>query len=235
MAARIALFVDGDNISPKHITTVMNGLKAMGKVVIKRVYGDFTKRELKNWNHICSVHDIDAHQVWSNNRKQATDMRIISDGAMLITASADSITHLAIVSGDQDFSHLVRVAHRYDKYVIGCSTNSQSTSSLLQESCDTFVHLDTQTPFSTPTTGSSTPTESHHIPIEIIAQNVGDIVRQCHGYDIINPGYIKEQLLKKQSTFKHQHYGVSSFTQLLQKMGYEIVRGNDNRTFYVRT
>ena len=42
----IALLIDGDNISYKYVPTILSELNKQGRIVIKRVYGDFSSKIL---------------------------------------------------------------------------------------------------------------------------------------------------------------------------------------------
>ena len=209
----IAMMIDGDNISPSSIPQIMKVLEGQGKIIMKRVYGDFTKKELKNWSNVCSSYNIDAHQVWSKNRKQATDMRMVSDGALIISEK-DSISHLAIVSGDQDLSHLARIAHMKNKYVIGISGSPKSTSEVLTKSCDSFYYTKSE---------------------DVLKDSIMTLLSKWSDYEKVNCGFLKEALMKQDSSFTHKTYGVKTFTQLLTKLNIPMEMGEDRKSYYIVT
>ena len=209
----IVMMIDGDNISPSRIPQIMKIREGQGKIVMKRVYGDFTKKELKKWSSICCSYNIDAHQVWSKNRKQATDMRMISDGA-LIMSDKESISHLAIVSGDQDLSHLSRIAHLKNKHVIGISGTPLSTSEVFTKSCDSFYYTTSE---------------------DVLKDSIMTLLNQWSDYEKVNCGFLKEALVKQDSRFTHKTYGVKTFTQLLTKLNIPIEIGEDHKSYYVMT
>ena len=76
---RFALFIDGDNIAPKNINTILNILKKRGRILIKRVYGDFSKDNMKQWCSTSLEHSIEPIQVWRLNGKNSSDLRITAD------------------------------------------------------------------------------------------------------------------------------------------------------------
>ena len=117
MDNRFILLIDGDNFSPNSVKFMINDIKTRGNIIIKKVYGDFSSKAL-NWKNSCYEYQIEALQVWSRNRKQATDNRLLTDGVEMI-CNYPKFTHLAIASGDIDMSDLVRIAKYHIKYVIG--------------------------------------------------------------------------------------------------------------------
>ena len=40
--ANIAIFIDGDNISAQHYESIVNDLKQEGRILLQRVYADFS-------------------------------------------------------------------------------------------------------------------------------------------------------------------------------------------------
>ena len=46
---RIALLVDGDNVSPKYLPAIMREIQQRGVCSIKRIYGDWTTPNMNGW------------------------------------------------------------------------------------------------------------------------------------------------------------------------------------------
>ena len=45
----IAVYIDGDNASHKNIKECLNEIKSYGRIAIAKVYGDWSKDNMRNW------------------------------------------------------------------------------------------------------------------------------------------------------------------------------------------
>ena len=97
MSNKFILLIDGDNFSPNCVKFMIDDIKSRGDIIIKKVYGDFSSKAI-NWKNSCYEYQIEALQVWSRNRKQATDNRLLTDGVEMI-CNYPNFTHIAIASG----------------------------------------------------------------------------------------------------------------------------------------
>jgi uncharacterized LabA/DUF88 family protein len=113
-ASKIVVMIDGDNFPANSMGKAQERISQYGTIVDTILYGDFSKSELKGWSKVWSQFDINVVHVESHGRKQATDMYMIADGALMV-ANNSEFTHLAIVSGDQDLCHLANAATRMGK------------------------------------------------------------------------------------------------------------------------
>lgn len=141
-----AILIDGDNINYKYADDIISRVREMGNIMIKRIYGDFSKPEFKNWREPCIDHSIESRHIWSNpTGKNTTDMFIVTDCCFDIDKH-NNIHNYVIVSGDGDFSVLISALKRIGRRVIGMSMNYHHTSKTLLNCCDRFIYLDTTTP-----------------------------------------------------------------------------------------
>lgn len=99
-SARVALLIDGDNVPPACLPDHEVRARAMGQVVIRRVYADMTKR--KDW---AATSGLDAFHCASGMAKNHADIRLVI-GALDIAHRGLAQAFL-ILSDDRDFAPLI--------------------------------------------------------------------------------------------------------------------------------
>jgi len=103
----LALFIDGDNIQPDVIHDILDVVNNYGKPVIKKIYGDWSREELKNWKPIATQHNINIeHHFNVSNGKNATDIALVIGAMDILHNKGDKLGSFCIVSSDSDFTHL---------------------------------------------------------------------------------------------------------------------------------
>ncbi len=136
---RIALLIDGDNISAKYLNSILDELTEVGVVNIKRIYGDWTKPEMHSWGKVLLSRSITPMQQFNNvSGKNATDSALIID-AMDILYNKD-VDAFAIVSSDSDFTRLANRLQESGKTVIGMGETKTPDS--FRNACTRFVQLE---------------------------------------------------------------------------------------------
>lgn len=133
---QIAVLIDGDNADSKHIGNVLNRISTYGHIVIKRVYGDFSKPHLNAWQNAMQKNDIEAiHHFSYTKGKNSTDIQLIIDAMdILHNKLADAF---CIVSSDCDFTGIMIRARRSGLYTIG--VGKKHTCESFRQTCDTFI------------------------------------------------------------------------------------------------
>ena len=79
MNNNIIMFIDADNVSPKHYQFILEEIKKEGRVISQKLYGDFSKSETQKWKDIIFDYGIEAVQVFRIPRKESTDNSLIVD------------------------------------------------------------------------------------------------------------------------------------------------------------
>lgn len=102
---RLALLVDGDNVSAKVITGVLAEIAKHGTASVRRIYGDWTQPNLGPWKRCLLEHSIQPVQQFAyTTGKNATDGAMIIDAMdLLYTGRFDGF---CLVSSDSDFTRL---------------------------------------------------------------------------------------------------------------------------------
>lgn len=102
---RLALLIDGDNVSAKVITGVLAEIAKHGTASVRRIYGDWTMPNLGPWKKCLLEHSIQPVQQFAyTTGKNATDGAMIIDAMdLLYTGRFDGF---CLVSSDSDFTRL---------------------------------------------------------------------------------------------------------------------------------
>ncbi|MFA7222611.1 MAG: NYN domain-containing protein [Bacilli bacterium] len=114
----IALLIDGDNISYKYLPTILSELNKQGRIVIKRVYGDFSSKILTPWRNCALKYSLTCiHNYAFTVNKSSTDSSLIIDCMDLLYR--DNIDIYCICSSDSDFIRLIQRLKEANKQVLG--------------------------------------------------------------------------------------------------------------------
>ena len=98
-STRIAVLIDADNVSAKHIAAVLEELATYGVPTVKRAYGDWTTTQLTSWKPELLRNAIQPIQQFSNTiGKNSTDSALIIDAMDLLCQG--NVEAFAIVSSD---------------------------------------------------------------------------------------------------------------------------------------
>lgn len=140
----IALLIDTDNVSSKYMNALYNELIALGKITIKRMYGDFTVQNANGWKKIINEFSITPVQQYSyTTGKNATDSKVIIDAMdILYTKNVDAF---CIMSSDSDYTGLAKRLKESNMFIIGAG--EKKTPSSFINACDRFFQLDKLTSY----------------------------------------------------------------------------------------
>ncbi|OBV28911.1 hypothetical protein BKN38_04820 [Helicobacter sp. CLO-3] len=134
--AKIALFVDCENINNiAFIKMAFENLEKIGHVASKQFYGHFTMHH----HFLASIIEKNNGKMIElpiNKWKNYADTLIIIDVMETLLYRPD-ITHIAIVSNDQDFTLLTDAIRKHKRHSIALTT----FDSLSKNKFDIFIHL----------------------------------------------------------------------------------------------
>ena len=65
----IAIYIDADNVSYKIGKNLLSKVSSLGHINIKKIYGDWSKQELKNWHQLIINLGLEPIQCFRLNRK----------------------------------------------------------------------------------------------------------------------------------------------------------------------
>ncbi len=125
MSNQIAVFVDFENVAlwaeqeflDLELTPLIEYLQIRGPVVIKRVYGDWSR--FARYREDLMNNSVDLVQIYSIRvGKNRADIRMSLD-AFETAITRNQVGIFVIVSGDSDFGPLVSKLREYGKYTLG--------------------------------------------------------------------------------------------------------------------
>ncbi len=136
---RIAMLIDADNTQLGKLEAVIREVSTMGRIVVKRAYGNWKKDLLKNWEEEIKRLAIKAEQQFDYvTGKNATDMALVIDAMELLhTKLYDGFV---LVSSDSDYTPLSIKLHESGVSVFG--VGEKKTPESFINSCDEFIFLE---------------------------------------------------------------------------------------------
>ena len=138
--SRIAVLIDSDNVSAKHIANVLTELTRYGTTSVRRMYGDWTTTRLGAWKEAANEHSIQPIQQFAyTTRKNSTDSALIIDAMDLLHQG--HLDTFAIVSSDSDFTRLAGRIRESGVRVLGFG--ARNTPPPFRNACDAFTYLET--------------------------------------------------------------------------------------------
>jgi uncharacterized protein (TIGR00288 family) len=138
-STRIAVLIDCDNVSAKHIGAVLEELASYGVPTVKRAYGDWTTSQLTSWKPELLRNAIQPIQQFANTvGKNSTDSAMIIDAMDLLWQG--NVEAFAIVSSDSDFTRLATRLRESGKRVFGLGR--RKTPESLRRAVDQFIFLE---------------------------------------------------------------------------------------------
>src|SRR5215475_11568030 len=135
----LALLIDGDNASPKIVAGLLAEVAKYGVASVRRIYGDWTKPNLRGWKDVLLEHSIQPVQQFAyTSGKNATDGAMIIDAMDLLNTGR--FTGFCIVSSDSDFARLAARIREQGVTVYGFG--ERKTPRPFVTACDKFIYLD---------------------------------------------------------------------------------------------
>jgi hypothetical protein len=141
--ARVAVLVDGDNVPARHQAAVMAEAARLGRIDVRRVYGDAAR--CAGWDGFRIVH--------ASGAKNAADMWLVVDAMAL--ALSEGIGAFAIASADRDFAPVATALRERGNMVVGLGRERSGLT--FQQACVRFVVLDETGPNETGPNETGTP------------------------------------------------------------------------------
>jgi hypothetical protein len=148
---KLALLIDGDNVSAAFMPLIMYEAGKYGVVAVRRVYGQFKSGRMKSWLKHIDEFDLTAVDVSPLTRgKNATDMKLVIEAMdMLHGRQLDGV---CIASSDGDFAPLAnRIrANALAVYGFGAKKAPAAYKALFDRffECDTLLAAEKKTPAS---------------------------------------------------------------------------------------
>lgn len=197
----IAIFIDAENIPAKYAKNIFDIASDYGEIIIKRIYGDWTKENIQGWKKEIEEYSIIAMQQFNfTANKNASDMYLITE-VMSIFYEKD-IDIFVIVSSDSDYTKLIQKLRENKKQVLGMGLK-QAVKSYVN-SFSEFFYLDKDEYKENAIT-------KEHINdlINITEQLIEERARAEYAQ-------IRMSMSRKHPNFNPQNFGFKNFRALIQ-------------------
>ena len=134
--SKIAILIDGENAQPSLIGKILTEAAKYGSVTIRRIYGDWTKPQLKGWKENLNHNAIQPIQQFRyTTGKNSTDSAMIIDAMDLLYS--ERFDAFCIVSSDSDFTRLASRIREAGLFVYGFG--EKKTPQAFVSACDKFI------------------------------------------------------------------------------------------------
>lgn len=102
---QVALLIDAENLSYLHAPQILRHANSLGKLALKKAYGDFRRAHLQSWVEPLREHAIRRHSGYSYTKeKNSADQALIDDARGLL--GTRRYQAFAIASTDSDFTDI---------------------------------------------------------------------------------------------------------------------------------
>lgn len=136
---RVAVLIDADNTSYKYTEALFAEVSKFGRAIVKRIYGDWGKGEMKGWSAILNEYAINpVQQGRYTTGKNATDSRMIIDAMDLLYS--ERYDSFCLVSSDSDFTALASRLRESGVTVYGFGM--KKTPKPFVNACDVFKYFE---------------------------------------------------------------------------------------------
>jgi len=142
------MLIDGDNASPSLMGKIIPEAGKYGEVTLRRIYGDWTKPNMKSWHDVLHHHAIQPMQQFRyTTGKNATDCAMIIDAMDILHEGA--VDGFCLVSSDSDYTRLATRIREAGVFVMG--VGERKTPKALVNACNVFVYTEILAAEETPT------------------------------------------------------------------------------------
>ena len=218
----LAVLIDADNVSPARIDAVLAEIAQYGTASVKRVYGDWTKTQLRGWKDAASEHVIQPIQQFDNTTgKNATDSALIIDAMDLLYTGR--FQGFCIASSDSDFTRLASRIREDGVTVYGFG--ERKTPDAFRNACDKFTFLEVLE-VEEPEVADTAAAPSTRVPaaklrgdgkLTSALRKAVDTASDDDGW--ANLGAVGQLMRKQQPDFDSRNWGYAKLSDLVKAIG----------------
>lgn len=222
---KYALLIDAENTNIKYLDNIFNELRSYGIITYKRMYGDFAKEELKEWNvRAMDYAIVPIQQPHYSNYKNAADIMLVIDAMDILYAG--NVDGFCIVSNDSDFTRLVNRLCDGGMEVIGMGISQASKT--LKAACTEYKNLEQI--FSTDNEEVlEDEAEEQGVLLEDIKNCIREFVIKSNG--ICELGGLKSTLQRRFSDFDERNFGYATMRKFIDSLQeFRVVQKGKNGT-----
>jgi hypothetical protein len=228
---RLAMLIDADNTSPRHVPEMIEELARYGAITVRRAYGDWTTNQLSGWKDRLLAHAITPVQQFAyTTGKNATDSALIIDAMDLLYSG--NVQGFVVVSSDSDFTRLATRLKESGMTVYG--VGQRKTPRPFVEACDQFTYLENLVHEPVVDKDATVPGGNGDGAADGTVDGTGGgsleslIVKALNqtakddGWSSL--GETGSYLLKSQPSFDPRSYGFGKLSDLISSLGYVEVK-----------
>ncbi len=226
----VALLVDWENLKiglermriTPNVTALYDASRDYGRVVVARAYADWLERDLHN--DPPALYRAGLEPVYVPKRKitlsgapspivkNSVDVRMAVDAATLCHTNPNIATFV-LVSGDQDFLHVVNALRPYGRELILIGVTG-SLSAMLAEFVDEVLYYDRD--IVGPEVQEERPREKGGPSLDAVFNAIQDIVKRADPPGVASFSYVGQELRKRFPRYDPRVHGHKSFRRLMQ-------------------
>ena len=211
--SNFAVFVDLENVGAKEslLLSIIEKVKIRGDILLGKVYG-YTDRytDLKQCL-LSNTFAVVPSLRWGKVQKNNLDIQLVID-AMEVAYTNPLIDSFCIVSGDSDYTPLVRRLKSLGKHVLGIS-RSEAASSIFVNACNEFVFLES--------VAKRQPKKSKREERNPVDGDINELVLQVETIvgdqdeEQMYASELKDTLTRLRPDFSERSYGCATFGRLV--------------------
>ena len=134
----IGLFIDSENVSYVDIPFIMDELSKIGRIIVNRIYADWTSSYTENWKQYLITYASEPIHCPKIPRKNSVDIKIIDD-IYDILFFRQTVDIYVLVSNDIDFLSVGRRIKLMGKLFYVCGGNN--CGEILYNVADKFINI----------------------------------------------------------------------------------------------
>lgn len=138
MHETIAVYIDSENVSYKYLKDILNKVKSCGRIIILRVYGDWSQNNMSDWLKCATQYGIMPIQCCRISGKNSCDIKLCVD-IMTDLYTVHDISMFYIITTDSDYIHVITELKKQNRKV-RCIGNSNANTSLISV-CDEYNEI----------------------------------------------------------------------------------------------
>lgn len=222
---KIAVLIDGENISQNDIDYIFTEIKKDGQILISRLYCGVDN--LKKWEEASKEYSIKTVTQYNYvSGKNTSDSSLIIDAMdILYTKEVDSFY---ILSSDSDFTGIITRLKEENKRVIG--VGEKKTPKPIINACNKFIFIENLRPEVNKEKKDDKSKTKSVTNIEEIIKEIQDIVAEGR----IQISRIKEKIDNMHPEFDLRNYGKSKkFLEFMKEIpNVNLSLGNDKSSWF---
>jgi len=220
---RLAILIDAENTSARIAPGLFQEIAKIGEASVRRIYGDFSRTNLKPWTDILAAHAIMPHQNFAyTTGKNASDIALVIDAMDLLHSGR--LDGFCLVSSDSDFTRLAARIREQGLDVYGFG--EQKTPESFVRACRRFVYTENLLPIAHCSERSAALPKLALKPLSAAAKVLRMAIMQLDDKDgWVHLAQVGARLLTLASDFDPRSYGRSKLIDLVEATGsFEVQR-----------